>query len=86
METTTISEKQTQKIAQNFAKNLKGGDTVALYGDLGSGKTVFVKGLAKGLGIKRRITSPTFVFVKSYKISKGFFHHVDLYRGEQQED
>ena len=86
METTTNSQKQTEKIAQNLAANLKGGDTVALYGDLGSGKTVFVKGLAKGLGIKRRITSPTFVFVKSYKISKGFFHHVDLYRGEQQED
>ena len=70
METTTSSEKQTQKVAQNLAGSLKGGNVVALYGDLGSGKTVFVKGLAKGLGIKRRITSPTFVFVKSYKLPR----------------
>jgi tRNA threonylcarbamoyladenosine biosynthesis protein TsaE len=50
---------------------------LCLYGDLGGGKTTFIQGLAKGLGIKRRVTSPTFVFMKQYQPS---FYHVDLYR------
>lgn len=64
----TNSSEETKKIAENFAKKLKGGDIVALYGELGSGKTTFVQGLAKGLGIKKRIISPTFIIVRSYKI------------------
>lgn len=78
------SEAETKKIAKDFAKLLKGGDVVALFGDLGSGKTVFVKGLARGLGIKTTITSPTFVLIKSYPIYRAQkslnFYHLDLYR------
>ncbi|MDO8461000.1 MAG: tRNA (adenosine(37)-N6)-threonylcarbamoyltransferase complex ATPase subunit type 1 TsaE [bacterium] len=62
------SLEKTQKIAEKFAHSLKKGSIIALYGDLGSGKTTFVQGLAKGLGIKRRIISPTFVLVRQYKI------------------
>jgi len=88
------SAKATIELAQKFAKSLKGGEIIGLIGELGSGKTVFVKGLAKGLGIKEIITSPTFVILKEYDIlrpkihlrgvSKGLrkFVHVDAYRVE----
>ncbi len=83
----TTSSKKTQKAGEDFANKLKGGDVVALYGDLGSGKTVFVQGIAKGLGIDRRILSPTFVFMRSYPIKMQgqdlIFYHLDLYRGER---
>ena len=86
----TKSPQQTQKIAQKIASNLCGGEVIALYGQLGSGKTVFVQGLAKALGIKKRILSPTFVFVRSYLTSlnhkKLIFHHVDLYRADSLGD
>lgn len=85
------SESQTEKIGEALAKkSLKGGDIVALYGDLGAGKTVFVKGLARGLGIKKRILSPTFVFMRSYPLTVNrqplTFYHIDLYRGQSLED
>lgn len=80
------SEYQTQKTGESLGKILKGGDVVALYGDLGAGKTVFVKGIAKGLGIKKRILSPTFIFMRSYPFRSGNFVHVDLYRGQSLED
>lgn len=66
METVSTSPEQTQEIAQDLAKNFKGGEVVALLGNLGAGKTTFIGGLARGLGIKKRILSPTFVFVRSY--------------------
>lgn len=81
----TNSNIETQSAAENFSKELKGGEVIALYGELGSGKTTFVQGLAKGLGIKRRIISPTFIIVRSYKLkseSSRFFYHIDLYRIE----
>ena len=81
------SEQETQKIGENLGKNLKGGDIVALYGDLGSGKTVFTKGIAKALGIKKRILSPTFVFMRSYPLATGKqLVHIDLYRGKDLKD
>lgn len=86
MEITTNSPEQTEKIAEDFAKSLKPGTIVALYGNLGAGKTVFFKGLAKGFGIKRRVTSPTFVFVKTYNIGKYSINHIDLYRSENITD
>lgn len=74
-------------MGEDLAKDLKGGDVVALYGDLGAGKTVFVKGLAKGLGIKKRILSPTFIFMRSYPLTSGKqFVHIDLYRAQSLED
>lgn len=66
---TTNSAKQTFEFAKDFAKTLKGGEIIGLIGDLGAGKTVFAKGLAKGLGVKKTVTSPTFVLMKVYKIA-----------------
>lgn len=83
---TTTSLKQTQEIALNFAKSLKTGDIVCLYGNLGSGKTSFVQGLAKGLGIIKRIISPTFIIVRNYKINNLNFYHIDLYRIDSKKD
>ena len=60
------NEKETLFFAEKFAKKLKGGEVIGLTGDLGAGKTVFVKGLAKGLGIKENIQSPTFLLMKIY--------------------
>ena len=83
------STAETQKIAADLAKNLKGGDILALTGDLGGGKTTFVQGLAKGLGLKKQITSPSFVIIKEYSISNQQsainnkakkLIHIDLYR------
>lgn len=89
----TKNFEETQKVAERFSKRLKGGSLVALYGDLGSGKTTFVQGLAKGLGIKRRIISPTFIVLRTYKISSKYqvssikqFCHIDLYRIENEKD
>lgn len=86
METKTTSPRETLKFAEKFASYLKPGDIVALYGDLGAGKTVFVKGLVKGLGIKTKVTSPTFVFLKIYHGKKVTVNHIDLYRGESIRD
>lgn len=82
----TNNFEETQKLGKDFAKILEKGDVVALYGDLGSGKTTFVQGLAKGLGIKQRIISPTFVIVRSYKSEVISFYHIDLYRAESERD
>jgi len=84
---TTESERETLKLANELAKSLKGGEVIALSGPLGSGKTTFVKGLAKGLGVKNRITSPTFIISKPYPRGKTKrFYHLDLYRlGDQRE-
>lgn len=79
------SSLETQKMGEEFAKSLKGGSVVALYGELGAGKTTFAQGVARGLGIKNRIISPTFIIIRKYTMSKGSisnFYHVDLYRVE----
>ncbi len=69
---------ETQKYGEKLASKLKNGGVLCLYGDLGAGKTTLVQGLAKGLGIKRRITSPTFIIMRKYEN----FWHIDLYRLE----
>lgn len=77
----TKSAGETQKFGEEFAKDLEGGGVVFLYGELGAGKTTFVQGLARGLGIKKRIVSPTFILARWYPLPRGnFFWHVDLYR------
>jgi tRNA threonylcarbamoyladenosine biosynthesis protein TsaE len=82
MEVITKSAQETAKLGEKLANNLEEGAVVCLYGELGSGKTVFVQGLAKGLGIKERILSPTFVMIRQY----GNFYHIDLYRIENEKD
>ena len=73
------SLEETQKIASEFAKTLKEGDVLCMYGDLGAGKTAFVQGLAKGLGIEDHVTSPTFTIVNEYYGSMPLYHF-DVYR------
>ena len=84
MEVKTASEKETQEIAQKLAGTLKKGDIICLYGELGAGKTVFVRGVASGLGIKKRLLSPTFVLMRTYPFEKDgkniTLYHLDLYR------
>jgi tRNA threonylcarbamoyladenosine biosynthesis protein TsaE len=82
----TNSFEETQKLGEEFAQKLVLGDFVAFYGNLGSGKTTFIQGLARGLGVKRRIISPTFIIVRHYKIENGSFYHIDLYRTENKND
>jgi tRNA threonylcarbamoyladenosine biosynthesis protein TsaE len=67
---TTNSFEETQKLGEEFAQNLQGGEVLALYGDLGSGKTTFMQGLAKGLGVTRNINSPTFIIMRTYDINR----------------
>jgi len=77
------NEKETLAFAEKFAKKLRGGEVIALIGELGAGKTVFTKGLAKGLKIKERVQSPTFLLMKIYNVKKQkikFLCHVDAYR------
>lgn len=83
----THSEIETKKLAQKIARKFKKG-VIALSGDLGAGKTTFVQGFAKGLGIKEKIISPTFVVIRQHKIPKSKYtlHHVDLYRMEDIDD
>ena len=73
------SYEETQKIATDFAKTLKEGDVLCMYGDLGVGKTAFVQGLAKGLEIDEPITSPTFTIVNEYSGTLPLYHF-DVYR------
>jgi tRNA threonylcarbamoyladenosine biosynthesis protein TsaE len=77
----TYSAEDTILLGSKLARKLSGGDVVALYGTLGSGKTVFTKGIGKGLGIKdyKHINSPTFVLVKEYEANVPLYH-MDLYR------
>ena len=75
------SIEETIGLGAKLAKKLKKGDCVALVGDLGSGKTVFTKGIARALGVKnaRYVNSPTFVIIKEYK-GRYPLYHFDLYR------
>src|SRR5438874_1292700 len=84
----TNSSEETQKLGFDLAKKMsKNHNIFALHGDLGSGKTTFIQGLARGLGIDKRIISPTFIIMRTYKTGirnqeSGInnFYHVDLYR------
>lgn len=85
MKIITKSAKETIRLGEKFARKLKGGEVILLDGDLGSGKTTFVKGMAAGLGIRKNITSPTFVIMKVYNLkllNRGlkYFVHIDMYR------
>jgi tRNA threonylcarbamoyladenosine biosynthesis protein TsaE len=75
---------QIPKLAKKLAKSLKGGEILALIGDLGSGKTTFTQALGKALKIKHKITSPTFVLMNRYPFTisgkKLHLYHLDLYR------
>ena len=73
------SEKETENIGAAFAKDLKGGSIVAMYGDLGAGKTAFVRGMARGMGLDAHVSSPTFTIVNEYPGERELIHF-DMYR------
>lgn len=79
---TTKSPEETKKLAEDLVRKIDKPVCIALFGELGAGKTVFVKGLAKGLGIEDTIKSPTFVLMRSYS-GRMNLHHIDLYRIEK---
>lgn len=90
----TRSAEQTREVAKDFARGLRGGSVVALFGELGAGKTVFTSGIAKELGIKKGITSPTFVLMMLYALPKAMqtrfaatqLCHIDTYRLPAMQD
>lgn len=78
---TTSSESETADAGRHLASTLRPGSVVLLYGDLGAGKTAFVRGLAEGLGVSRdEVSSPTFTLVQEYRGGRLSLFHVDLYR------
>ncbi|MBI2621302.1 MAG: tRNA (adenosine(37)-N6)-threonylcarbamoyltransferase complex ATPase subunit type 1 TsaE [Candidatus Levybacteria bacterium] len=80
---------ETEILGSEFSKKLKVGDVILLFGELGAGKTTFVKGVAEGLGITERIASPTFVLLRSHRVNRNNIknlNHVDLYRIEKPQE
>ena len=73
------NQAQTEDIGARLAQALTGGEVLALYGGLGAGKTAFTRGLARGLGIARPVTSPTFTLLHQYK-GRLALNHFDVYR------
>ena len=73
------STQETEAIGEELAQKLRGGDVLAFTGSLGMGKTAFTRGLARGLGCRGRVTSPTFTIVNEYEGRTPLFHF-DMYR------
>ena len=77
----TRSREESEAFGEAFARSLPIGSVVAMYGDLGAGKTVIARGFARGLGISEAVSSPTYTIVQEYDIPGGNrFYHLDLYR------
>jgi tRNA threonylcarbamoyladenosine biosynthesis protein TsaE len=79
------SPAETEAIGRRFAEHIDAGSVVALKGDLGSGKTLFVKGLVAGLGGSADVTSPTFTILHEYQGGRGTVYHFDFFRLEDRE-
>ena len=79
MEILTHSELETEKAGENLAAKIADGTVVAMYGELGAGKTAFVRGMARGMGLDCRVNSPTFTIVNEY-IGERTLLHFDMYR------
>lgn len=90
----TNTSQETFDLGFKYGHTLKGGEVLALQGNLGAGKTCFLQGLAKGMGIKDQVNSPTFNILKVYripgkikaKISPQVFCHIDTYRLRDERD
>jgi tRNA threonylcarbamoyladenosine biosynthesis protein TsaE len=77
----TTGADETERLGQRLAQPMRGGDVIALSGELGSGKTTFTQGVARGLGIHASVTSPTFVLVNRHRAPDGrVLQHADCYR------
>ncbi len=81
----TRSVQETEQLASEFAKELKRGDVIAFTGGMGAGKTAFVRGLAKGLGVSGEVSSPTYAIVNEYRGNPALYHF-DMYRVGSPED
>jgi len=81
----TRSAEETQAFAARLAKKLQPGAVLALYGELGAGKTCFTQGLAYGLGVVQAVNSPTFTIINEYKADIPLYH-IDLYRIHSEDE
>ena len=81
----THAEEETEALGERRAKCLRAGAVVALYGDLGAGKTAFVRGMARGLDVHEPVSSPTFTIVNEYPGDPALFHF-DMYRLKNAEE
>ncbi len=77
----TMSQAETENAGESLGRALRSGDVILLFGELGAGKTAFVRGLARGIGaVPDEVTSPTFTIVQEYPAQPVTLFHVDLYR------
>jgi tRNA threonylcarbamoyladenosine biosynthesis protein TsaE len=80
------SEEETARLGETLARACRGGEVISLEGSLGMGKTVFAKGIARGLGIdEKEVTSPSFVLIREHK-GRLLLFHIDLYRVDRVEE
>jgi len=87
----TNSAQETIEFGKKLASNFKGGEVICLYGNLGAGKTTLIKGIALGLGVKKVVTSPTFILMNIYNLEPRTYNlkcfvHIDCYRIKKAED
>ena len=75
----TRNEQETEALGARLARSIEGGAVIAMYGDLGAGKTAFVRGMARGMGLDCRVSSPTFTIVNEY-LGERELIHFDMYR------
>ena len=80
MQFITHSAEETEALGERLAQTLTSGEVVAYFGELGAGKTAFTRGLARGLGISMRVTSPTYTIVNEYSGGRLPLFHFDMYR------
>ena len=81
----TKNQSETEKLGETLAKTLRNGDLIALYGELGAGKTAFVRGALRGLGFSGAVASPTFAIVNEYRNESRVAAHFDMYRIDTEE-
>ena len=82
----TRSEEETSAAGERLVADVRPGDVILLYGDLGAGKTAFVRGMARALGVpSAEVSSPTFTLIQEYPASPATLYHVDLYRLKPEE-
>ena len=80
IEKITNSEEETELFAEELSSEIKGGDIICYFGEVGAGKTVFTRGLCKGLGVTGYVNSPSYIILNQYKGRNYGIFHYDLYR------
>ncbi|MFI5360785.1 MAG: tRNA (adenosine(37)-N6)-threonylcarbamoyltransferase complex ATPase subunit type 1 TsaE [Elusimicrobiota bacterium] len=80
MKLSTFAEEDTIRLGEILGRSLRGGDVVLLFGELGAGKTTLVRGMARAVGYRGRVSSPTFALAHVYRGKSLTLHHLDLYR------